>query len=442
MYLTRPLGHKQMARVGEDGRITVFLHWWARPHVFVIVFLAPIFLICASLPDELFLSWKHAQNFMTSGAILVGLAGLAGFSLATWAAANFHTGGHKSCGAAAGRLIGAGRYRALMYLVLIVCLAAYTMLLGPAILDTSLLMTFATETVAATEMREMLGRVPGITSFVNLGPLYVTLLCLQPTLTGTPLSRFDKIMCGVFLFFVTARVFLWSERLALIETAIPFVIIRLAPRRRHGALTAMFPVFGIVVLTLFFGLTEYFRSWSQFYSTTGLTLSQFVVSRLFGYYATALNNGAVIFTTFDPPMVPYTTAEWFFRFPGFSEDYEFVWPQNIALSSFTNPEFTNTSGLFDPMNDLGAVAGLGIWLVLGLVTGRIYQGFTERRLLPMLLYPTWMTGVYEMLRIFYWSSPRYFPVLVFVFVAYGVLASGAVDRPVYFRRRAALRARP
>lgn len=441
MYMMRPLGRTQKVRIGEDGRMVLLLHWWARPHTFVIAFLLPIFLICAFLPDELYLSWKHDQNFMTPAAILVGLGGLVGFAVAAWAAANFDTGTHKAYGVTAGRLIGPSYYRALMYGTLAVCLTAYLLLFGPGILDRSVFGMFVDDTLSATEMREMFSQMPGITSFVNLGPLYVTLLFLQPTLTGAPLSRLDKIMFGVFLFFVTARVFLWSERLALLETAIPIVIVLLAPKRGRGVLAALFPLVGIVMLTLFFGVTEYFRSWAQFYSTTGLTLNQFVVSRLFGYYATALNNGAVIFTTFDPPMRPYTMAGWFYRFPGLADDSQFVGSDVIALSSFTNPEFTNTSGLFGPINDVGIVAGMAVWLVLGIVTGRLYLGFAQRRLLPMLLYPSWMTGVYEMLRIFYWGNPRYFPVLTFSLLFCWLLAGAAARQRVYLRHRLVLRPR-
>jgi hypothetical protein len=442
MYLGRPVEHRKRTRVDRGGD-KVALYWWARPHVFALVFLIPVFVVCAFLPDEVFLIWRHAQNFITQSAFLVGLSALAIFAFGAWLASNVPVIGQRAYGVAAGRCISRRHYRGLLYFVLGICVAAYVLLLGPALQDPAVIARFLNEDIDPEQMRAMLNRVPGVTSLVNLGALYVTLLLLQPTLTGVPLSRVDKLMCGVFFILVILRVLLWSERLAMLEIVIPVAIIHLAPMHRSRVLIATFPLVGIVVLTLFFGVTEYFRSWAHFYRETGISLTDFVLSRTFGYYATALNNGAVIFTTFDPLWVPYNTAEWFFKFPLLNEsadyeaNYEFVERHKIALPSFTNPEFTNTSGLFAPINDLGPAMGLAVWLVIGVVSGLLYRGYTERRLLALLLFPSWMNGVYEVLRVFYWGGPRYFPVLVFLVFAYWFLLNSPVRRPdhvIYIRK--------
>jgi hypothetical protein len=262
----------------------------------------------------------------------------------------------------------------------------------------------------------------------------VTLLFLQTTLTGIRLSRFDKIAFSVFLLFVVARVFLWSERLALLDILIPIAVIRLAPMNRYRALIATFPLAGTVALALYFGTTEYFRSWADFYEDTGIPFTEFVATRLFGYYATAINNGAIAFTTFEPRYLPYSTAEWFFKFPWLPlpEDQQIAAATDrgdMIFSNFANPEFNNVSGVFGPLDDFGAFGGIVVWLVLGAFTGRLYRGFVAHRLMPMLLFPTWMTGVYEVLRIFYWGGPRYFPVLALLPVVCWLLAHSAVRRP-------------
>jgi hypothetical protein len=311
-----------------------------------------------------------------------------------------------------------------MYCLLCITLAAYGLLLGPAIRDPSDI---------AAGMRESLDQVPGVTSFVNLGPLYVTLLFLQATLTGVRLSRFDKTAFSIFLLLVVARVFLWSERLALLEIIIPIAVIRLAPMTRYRALIATFPFAATLALALYFGMTEYFRSWAEFYEDTGIPFTEFVTTRLFGYYATAINNGAITFTTFETQFVAYGTAEWFFKFPWLplpegGPIAAATDRADLVFLNFANPEFNNATGVFAPLDDFGSLGGIVVWLVLGVFTGRLYRGFVTRRLMPMLLFPTWMTGVYEVLRIFYWGGPRYFPVLALAPVVCWLLARSGVRR--------------
>jgi oligosaccharide repeat unit polymerase len=390
------------------------LHWWARPHAFTVLFLIPLFVICALLSDEIFLTWKHAQNFVSLEAFATGLSALGSFALAAWIASHIGARRAPSYGIHADRLIARAQYRAVVYCIFCVTLAAYVVLLGPAIRNPGLAVALYAGQVHPSEMRESLDKIPGISSFVNLGPLYVTLLLLQGALTGTRLSRFDKAVFALFLVFVTARVFLWSERLALIEVLIPIAIIRIAPMTRHRVLVAMLPLLGVLTLGVYFGVTEYFRSWAHTYSNSGLSFTEFAMTRFLGYYATAVNNGSLIFTTFDPLYVPYGTARWYFKFPLFpapDADTGFFGRTQMVFWTLANPEFNNSSGMFAPINDFGFLGGMAILVVLGAITGRLLVGFTNRNLLSMLLFPTWMTGVYELLRIFYWGDPRYFPIL-------------------------------
>jgi len=413
------------------------LYWWARPHAFTFAFMTPLFLICAALPDDMFVNWKHAQNFMDAEVVALGLLGLSAFGLSAWLVPAVGRRRYRSYGTGKRYYIEPGYYRATLYSVLGICLAAYVLLFAPAIMSPGRTLAMIGR---GTEIRETLNQTPGITSLVNVGAIYVTLLLLQPRLTGLGLSRFDRIVCGVFLAIVAMRVFLWSERAALVEVVIPVAIVGLSDARRPRLVMVMFPIFAMIALLVFFGVTEYFRSWSAHYSETGISLTEFVTTRLFGYYATALNNGAVITTSFETPYVPYSLAQWFFAFPGVSDlSISAGWDVERRAATFfnyTNPEFNNPSGLFAPFYDVGPWAGTVVWVALGLMTGRLYAGFVSGQLLPLILYPSWMTGLYEVLRVFYWGSSRYFPVLVFVPIVYWVLARGAVRTPA--RRRVRL----
>jgi hypothetical protein len=195
------------------------------------------------------------------------------------------------------------------------------------------------------------------------------------------------------------------------------------------------PYAAVIALALFFGLTEYFRSWSS-YSNTGVSLTEFMLTRLLGYYATAINNGAVIFITFDPGFAPFFTADWLVKIPGLSA-LNSEWTIDLAnrvdamFSNYASPEFSNTSGLYAPMNDFGAVAGIAVWTFLGAVAGRLFRGFLAGRIMSLLLFPTWMTGVYEILRIFYWGQARYFPILIVTPLVALALALSSVRYPSY-----------
>jgi hypothetical protein len=257
---------------------------------------------------------------------------------------------------------------------------------------------------------------------------------LQGTLTGSRLTHFDKAAFALFLLLVTARMFLWSERLVLLEILIPIAIVRVAPMNRHRALVAMLPFLGVLVLGVFFGVTEYFRSWTHTYSGTGISFTDFVVTRFLGYYATAINNGALIFNTLDPLFIPSGTARWFFKFPLLSTpDSDPAGPYGRIETLFwsaANPELNNTSGIFAPINDFGLLGGVVIWVLLGVITGRLFRGFIDQKLMSMLLFPCWMTGVYELLRIFYWGDSRYFPLLALVPIVFWLLSRSSITRGV------------
>jgi hypothetical protein len=396
------------------------LYWWARPDTFTLFLLVPLFVICARLSDEVFLTWRHAQNFVTQEAFSVAVLALCGFALSAGLAARIGAGRARSYGIDADRLIARTQYRTILYGVLGITLGAYIILLPGEIA--------AGGEIPAAER----GRIAGITSFVNLGPLYATMLCLQFRLTGVPISWFDKLAFSLLLLLTMMRVFLSSERLALLEVLIPIVLIQFAAKRRHRVFMTVLPFLAVIALAVFFGVTEYFRSWGS-QGGRGVPLTEFMLTRLLGYYATAVNNGAILFTTFEPTLAPFFTARWLVKMPGLSSDWAIDFADHVdtVFANYASPEFSNTSGIFAPMSDFGALGGIALWILLGAVTGRLFRGFVTGRPVSLLLFPTWMTGVYEILRVFYWGGPRYFPVLVLTPVVGWLLARSSIRRRPY-----------
>jgi hypothetical protein len=230
---------------------------------------------------------------------------------------------------------------------------------------------------------------------------------------------------------------LWSERLALIEFAVPIAIVALArfePRRAFRPLV-LAPVAGVAVLFCLFLLGEYFRSWQHYQHTFAGSFPEFIAARLAGYYATALNNGAALITLHEPFDAPTMTAQWFYKFPLWqivspSLAYE---PFDVTafLSAYLNPEFNNMSGIYLPLADFGPALGIICWAGLGVTAGLIFGSFALGGINGFILYPVCFTGLIEMLRIFYWGETRFFPALF-----------GALILAAYLNRCSARRAAP
>jgi hypothetical protein len=176
----------------------------------------------------------------------------------------------------------------------------------------------------------------------------------------------------------------------------------------------------VVGLFLFFAVFEYFRSWSAYYKFQYDSYWIFVLSRLSGYYITALDNGAAMIHGSNN-FAALNTAEWFWRFPWETFLGKALGLDPVGDDSWlywnASAEFNNASGIFMPFVDYGKAGGLVFWFVFGMVTGVIYRGFVVGSFAGMLIYPSWFVGVLEMPRILYLSEPRYFPVLVICLVS-------------------------
>jgi oligosaccharide repeat unit polymerase len=216
-----------------------------------------------------------------------------------------------------------------------------------------------------------------------------------------------------------------SERLAIIELAIPAVVLAMrlvvleSPRYRGRIRTALrfLPLAAAGLLFPLFASFEYFRSWSSYYAGGDMSFLEFASARLLGYYTTALNNGALMVSRIDPVGAPFATFHFLWRLPPFSSlvtslysnlkldnaDFD---PYMQILSRAANPEFNNPSGLLPPVVDFGVPGALLYWLIAGLLCGLLYRWFREGRISGLFFYPLFFTGVTETTRILYWGEGR------------------------------------
>jgi hypothetical protein len=384
-------------------------HWWARPSRAALFLLIPSYLLCAWASAGAYAAFGARANFLTGGPLWLGLAGLLIFSLTSALAEGLALPARSFS-------LPPAMLRRLILALFAVVIAAGLLFLAPAVTQPELLLRHLQGSFASVaELRLVLNRIPGVTSWMALQSLLIVLLTLYPRLGGQKPPRWFGGIAVALVALAALRAWLWSERLALLELAIPYALLRWGSVSAAQPWRRLAPLYGLAAVLVLFAAGEYFRSW-QFYRYDGTGFLPFILGRFTAYYATALNNGAGYFTLLGPAGQPLATAEWFYRLPvwpwlGFNP-----WPADILLppeylARYANPEFTNMSGLFAPFNDFGTVPGLGLWALLGLSSGRLYAHFAAGRLTGLLLYPTWFIGIAEILRIFYWGNSRYFPVL-------------------------------
>jgi hypothetical protein len=285
---------------------------------------------------------------------------------------------------------------------------------------------FGPEGLSGAEVEGRVDTIPGITTLTQFGLAAVVvsalLLCQQPSVA-------EAVKLALVVGLALPRAFLFTERLALLELAVPVVAIvaaRFATRPRGRRVVRLVPVVAAPVLFAVFALFEYTRSWTFYRATTEAGFPRFAAERLAGYYTTALNNGQLeLLHTAAPQRWPYTTVEAVWTAPGMSHlnlhellsggpDPDYV----AMLTRYANPEFNNASGLAPPFVDFGTFGGLLYFLVIGIVAGLLYRGMRESCPAGMLLYPVLFVGLLELPRYLHWAQGRSLP----AYLALGTLA--------------------
>jgi oligosaccharide repeat unit polymerase len=283
------------------------------------------------------------------------------------------------------------------------------------------------------------------------GAMYEARFTYLPTVGGvTTLSQFGTAMMilaanlayrrgwravwgkvAIVLGLAAVRALVNSERFAIIELVVPFLVASLALRyigsqsigRRVRALVQFAPVIGVVALFSLFTGFEYFRSWSNYYAGRDLTLWEFSAMRLLGYYVTSFNNGSYLLQRLETLGAPYFSLHFLWMFP-FSDrlvkhlfqnpllESSEKWFYFPFLESEANVEFNNADGMLFPLMDFGIAGGLIYWLIIGLICGLVYELFCRKDALGIFLYPMIFLGLMEVPLTLYWGEGRAVPSLV------------------------------
>jgi len=398
------------AGVYRAAKARTAYYWWSRPSRFVLFLLLPIYLYCGSMGEAFYALYGHRGKYLVDECFILGAIALLAFVVG---AACTEGGAVRQ---RAPGWVRPGRARTALAALYFAVLGAYAIFLYPITLRPGIVLEHlrgSHETMVT--LRLILNRVPGVTSFVALQSLCIVLSLHYRQLTGQRLPGVYRVLFVGVVIACVLRAWLWSERLALIEILVPAAIARYAfiqETRSHLAscLMNLAPVAGFAIIFVLFCIGEYSRSWQYYKDYLPYTFLEFSWNRFIGYFATALQNGALAYKVYPTEYFPFMTASWFYKIPFFKSETEF--DQGEFLAVYLNPEFNNMSGVFMAMRDFGPVLGIACWILIGMLSGSIYRSFATGQLPGLLLYPVWFVGIAEILRVFYWGDSRFFPVLL------------------------------
>lgn len=276
-------------------------------------------------------------------------------------------------------------------------------------------------TGAVSFSRSEIGRTVGITSLVSLAPVFFAVYAHLWARERCQLGRGLKALAMLIGVFTVFRVYVWSERLALIEVIAAFFVpllcaqVQANPSSLFSKVSRMGPYLALPLLAFYFGVWEYFRSWQLSQEYQQMAYWEFALGRFATYYYTSLNNGAGLLATSDWPTYKFEfLAEALYRAPlmvGAIGRY-IMQANGDAFGSFlhtyADPEFNNPSGIFAAVYDAGVPLSIIYMFGCGFGVGVLYRSFLSARLAGVLLFPLMLIMISELFRYPYLGSSRAF----------------------------------
>jgi len=287
--------------------------------------------------------------------------------------------------------------------------------------------------------REEISTATGVSSLVNFMSVFFALfthvLVTQPQKVSKPL----RWLAFSLLLLTILRVYVWSERLAMIELGVGLMVPLLCAK--YGSLSPgrqrlvwLLPLIGLPLLILYFGIGEYFRSWQSDTYQGKMPFWEFAAGRFATYYYTSLNNGAGLLHTQNWPSFKYEytlafahKAPWIFGalFRYYAElDFSSM---GYFLRRYADPEFNNPSGVFSVVYDLGVAGAMVYFSVLGFLSGLMYRAIIDGRARGVLLFPLCFIMMLELYRYPYFGESRAFTAFLGAGLAFLII--GAKRKP-------------
>lgn len=272
--------------------------------------------------------------------------------------------------------------------------------------------------------RDQIAKAPGLSSLVNFMPIFFALFTHVVMTRPAAVGRGLRWLAGALVVLTIFRVYVWSERLALIEIGVAVVVPLvcasyggMAPAWRR--LVFFLPIIGLPIALGYFGLGEYFRSWQSDFYQGKMPFWEFAAGRFASYYYTSLNNGVGLLVTQAWPTYnfEYTLAfaykmPWIFGavFRYYLElDYSSL---GYFLTKYADVEFNNPSGIYSVVLDVGIVGALIYFGFLGFLSGVLYRSILNGQARGVLLYPMCFVMLLEIYRYPYFGESRSFTAFI------------------------------
>jgi oligosaccharide repeat unit polymerase len=403
--------------------------WWLKPDLLVFAVIVPIYFGFLAFAFEQFVpnTYIPGPEYWWGFVLLCTLG--AGASIGRF------FGGHSTSSSQAKDAFSLYIPQWVMLFLLCVTVFAYVVWFYKVVLNPQWIIELLTGQRA--NLRDVVSTKPGITTLTQCAIAYVIAYAIR---FQQPYKTAWWETAGLFLVFLLTliRVFLWSERLSIIELSAAFLVAWFAcynfKSRKKFSLVNATPLFAPLLLYLTFTGTEYFRSW-EFYRDYYSSIWEFSFDRLLAYYATASNNGIGLLVESKQWPV-YTGAyvfEWAYAFPGIGpvlmENLGSAKPTyDLFLENYARPELNNPSGIFPIVFDLGYFGSALYFLFVGIIIGMIWAAYTRKTLLGVLIYPIFFLLIIEILRFNYLSSTRPIPTfgaILLIYLAHSFSVSSA-----------------
>ena len=402
--------------------------WWLSPAGAVSLIVLPTLALAVRLPDDRFRAAWGTARWLTTDYILLLLAGVAVFVVCSLLPLLMRREPRSRPWPGLDPTL-RHRLRLTASLVFLATMFGYLAYLGVGLArgarPADFVAVLISQDTISGQFKEWFAPVPGVTTMTQFGIAYVV-IAMVLLVDG----RDRRVLRGLIIVLSAAllRSFFLSERLAILELAIPVAVVvamRLStsPRRGVALASRLAPAIFAPAVLLVFGAFEYSRSWVFYQARSNGSFLDFTIERLSGYYTTAYNTGQLLFLYGQTPgRLPLRTMEAVWTAPGIDQlgVYNRLSPGSYdafgdLLRQKGNIEFNNPCGLCDPFLDWGRFGGLVWWALAGLLLGLAYWAFCNGNIFMILLYPPLVTGLFEVPRYVYWTQGRLLPALVALF---------------------------
>jgi len=397
--------------------------WWTRPASVMILFVMPFYLLLFLVPQEGISDSFQVRTQMITDIYYIAL----GLVFLLFITCGIFVGSTINSSPKTERVLVRMGY---LDFLAVVTISAYVVWFHGLILRPHLIVDWLIFGGTLGQLRQGIPNYPGVTSFTQFGIVYAIFYAHRVwVLKAAPPANRYKVYFILIALLTIFRAFVWGERLALLEFIVPIILIATVhivggTHRFQRTLLVFAPIFALLLLFIFFGFTEYFRSWNSYYAHTEDNFVAFVAERLATYYYTALNNGIGYLATTDWPTYSMDSVLlWLYRLPVLGPIVMEVFNVDIGYSreflyKYADPEFNNMSGIFPVFADLGIVGALVYAWIWGGVLGYAYSAFTAKNGFGQFLYPAIFISVLEVFRFVYVGHPRIVLVIVGIAIGY------------------------